>query len=262
MPTTPISPTHHGQLGPPPTGRREGDADQAVAAELEQHPGQDHAHRRRRLDVRVRQPGVQRHDRHLHREADEQQHEHQVLEPRRTHRLGLEPGEGLVAVHAGGEEPHFRRVVAAASARSTTADFTASRSSWPFSTSMTARPTLLERDEIERVDLRLPDGVRRRELGVDLPRSPRRPGPHHLLVHEVADVDARTGAIMATSRPTLPSERVQHELEGRVLPPAAAPQADEDVHRQQHQLVEDVEEEEVQRQERPDDAGLEQRATR
>ena len=63
-----------------PRADREGDADEAVAAELQQHAGQDHADRRRRLDVRVRQPRVQRDDRHLDREADEQQHEEEVLE--------------------------------------------------------------------------------------------------------------------------------------------------------------------------------------
>ena len=68
-------------LGGPGTDRV-GDAEDAVAAHLQQHAGQDHADRRRRFDVGIGQPGVEREDRHLDGEADEQEQEHGVLEAR------------------------------------------------------------------------------------------------------------------------------------------------------------------------------------
>ncbi len=43
----------------------------SVDAHLEQDARQDHRDRRRCLDVRIGQPGVQRHHRHFHREGDE-----------------------------------------------------------------------------------------------------------------------------------------------------------------------------------------------
>jgi hypothetical protein len=49
-------------------------------------------------------------------------------------------------------------------------------------------------------------------------------------------------------------ERVQEELDGGVLAARPAPDADQEVHRQEHHFPEDVEEEEVQRQERPQHA--------
>jgi hypothetical protein len=63
------------QLITPPGQDRIADAEDAVAAHLQQHAGQDHADRRRRLDVGVRQPGVEREDRHLDRKPDEQDDE-------------------------------------------------------------------------------------------------------------------------------------------------------------------------------------------
>ena len=45
-------------------------------------------------------------------------------------------------------------------------------------------------------------------------------------------------------------QRVEEELDGRVLVARAAPDADEEVHRQEHDLPEHVEEEEVERDER------------
>ena len=50
---------------------RDGDADEAVRAELQQDRGQDHRALRRRLGVGVGQPGVEREHRHLDGEADE-----------------------------------------------------------------------------------------------------------------------------------------------------------------------------------------------
>ena len=48
------------------------DAQDAVGAHLEEHAGEDDADRRRRLDVRVGQPGVEREHRDLDGEADEE----------------------------------------------------------------------------------------------------------------------------------------------------------------------------------------------
>ena len=79
-----------GELLRGPRTYRIGDADDAVGAELEQDAGQDHADRRRRLDVGVGQPGVEREHRHLDGEADEQEDEHRVLEARREERLRRE----------------------------------------------------------------------------------------------------------------------------------------------------------------------------
>ena len=56
---------------------------QAVAAHLEQHAGEQNGDRARRFDVSQRQPAMQREDRHLDTEADEQAAENQQL---RTHR--------------------------------------------------------------------------------------------------------------------------------------------------------------------------------
>ena len=50
----------------------------------------------------------------------------------------------------------------------------------------------------------------------------------------------------------------EDELHRRVDAPAAAPDADEEVHRDEHGLPEDIEEEEIQRDEDADHAGLEQ----
>ena len=50
---------------------RQREAQEAVAAELQQHARQQHRPRRRRLDVGVRQPGVEGPHRHLDREGRE-----------------------------------------------------------------------------------------------------------------------------------------------------------------------------------------------
>jgi hypothetical protein len=52
-------------------------------------------------------------------------------------------------------------------------------------------------------------------------------------------------------------QRVEEELDRRVQPPVAAPDADEEVHRHQHDLPEQEEQQEVERNERADHAGLE-----
>ena len=51
---------------------RQREAQEAVAAHLQQDRGEDHRARGRRLDVGVRQPGVHRPHRHLHRERGEE----------------------------------------------------------------------------------------------------------------------------------------------------------------------------------------------
>ena len=53
-------------------------------------------------------------------------------------------------------------------------------------------------------------------------------------------------------------ERVEEELHGGVDPPLVAPDPDEEVHRDEHRLPEHVEEEEVERDEDPDHARLEE----
>ncbi len=51
------------------------EAQQAVRAELQHHPGEDDRAGGGRLGVGVGQPGVQREDRHLHRERDREREE-------------------------------------------------------------------------------------------------------------------------------------------------------------------------------------------
>ncbi len=53
-------------------------------------------------------------------------------------------------------------------------------------------------------------------------------------------------------------QRVEQELDRRVLPVLAAPDGDQEVHRQEHDLEEDVEEDQVERQEHAHHAGQEQ----
>src|SRR5580700_12202372 len=54
------------------------------------------------------------------------------------------------------------------------------------------------------------------------------------------------------------SERIEEELDGRVLLARAAPDTDEEVHRQQHDLPEHVKEEEIERDEDAHHPGDEQ----
>lgn len=71
----------HGGVTAPGVGQhRHGDAQEAVGAHLQQHPGQDGGARGGRLGVREREPGVERHGRCLDRQpdADRQQHRARV----------------------------------------------------------------------------------------------------------------------------------------------------------------------------------------
>ena len=63
--------------------QREAELHEAVRAHLQQHAGEDHRARGRRLDVRVGQPRVQRHDRHLDRERQRERGEQHRLHRQR-----------------------------------------------------------------------------------------------------------------------------------------------------------------------------------
>jgi hypothetical protein len=56
--------------------QREREPQQAVGPHLQQHAGEDHGSRGGRLDVRVRQPGVEGEERHLDRKRDSEGEEH------------------------------------------------------------------------------------------------------------------------------------------------------------------------------------------
>ena len=157
---------------------RQGEPDEPVGAELEHDRGQDHRARRRRLGVRVRQPGVEREHRDLDGEGQEEREE----------------GRDLQAV---GEA---------------------------------ARP-----------------GVRAQRLEV-----------------EGADPRAAVARLVGVGRgqdrhehQQRPDERVQDELDRRVDPVRAAPDPDDQVHRDEDDLPEDVEQERVEREEDADHPDLE-----
>ena len=75
---------------------RQREADEAVAADLQQHAGEDHRARGRRLDVRVGQPGVDRPHRHLDREAGEEGEEQPGLRLAAGNRRPSAPGSTVV----------------------------------------------------------------------------------------------------------------------------------------------------------------------
>ena len=62
--------------------QRQGEPDHPVRPELQHDRGEDHRARRRRLDVGVRQPGVERPHRDLDREGEEEREEGEELERR------------------------------------------------------------------------------------------------------------------------------------------------------------------------------------
>ena len=154
--------------------RKEGEPQpqEAVGAHLQEHGGQQHRARRRRLDVGVGQPGVEREERDLDGESQAEGQE----EP------GLE----------GGGEGHGGQV-----------------------------------------------GDRQRV------------GAGRSVIRGVEDQDADQHEQAA-------EHGEQDELHGGVDPAAAAPDADEEVHGDEHGLPEHVEEEQVEGDEDPDHAGLEQ----
>ena len=71
---------------------RQREAQEAVAAELQQHAGQDHRARRRRLDVGVRQPGVHRPHRQLDGEGGEAGQPQPLLQAGRERRAAAASG--------------------------------------------------------------------------------------------------------------------------------------------------------------------------
>ena len=76
------------------------DPDQAIAAHLQQDPGQQHRHRRGSFDMRVGQPGVEREGGQLDRKTKEEEPEQRARQrrrqPRRGERLHVEcVGAGL-----------------------------------------------------------------------------------------------------------------------------------------------------------------------
>ena len=152
---------------------RQAEPDEPVRPHLQEDGRQDDRAGRRRVGVRVGQPGVEREHRHLDREAQEEGQEHPPLQA------------GVEAV-------------------------------------------LLELDDVEGV---LP-GLR---VGVVVVQ--RQDAEQH---HDAAD------------------QGVQEELDGRVEPAVAAPDADQEVHRDQHHLPEQEEQQEVERHEGADHPGLEE----
>src|SRR5687768_862542 len=152
---------------------RQAEADEAVAAGLQQDAREDDRAGRRRLDVGIRQPGVERDHRHLDREGEREREEGPHLELER---------EGAASLDEDGQR---ERAVAGFAARE------------------------IHRDDADEHEQR--------------------------------------------SR-----EREDDELQRRVDAALAAPDADDQVHRHEHQLEEHVEEEEVEREEHADHADLEQ----
>ena len=138
---------------------RKAELHEAVRPHLQQHAGQDHRACGRRLDVRVRQPRVQRHDRHLDGER----------QPERGEQDRLHRERELRAIEVGERE--------------------------------------------------------RRDAGRRIER-----------IHEIDDGGEHQDAA---------ERRVQHELERRVDAALAAPDADDEEHRDQHRLPEQVEQEQV-----------------
>ncbi len=155
----------HREVGRGVREHRQGEAQEPVAAHLEEDAGEEHRPRRRRLDVRVRQPGVDRPHRHFHGE-------------------GREEGEPEPDLHV--------------------------------------RRELVDEEVRDRGGARLP--VHRDDRDQHQQRA---------------------------------GQRVEEELERRVDPPRAAPHADDEEHRDQATLEEEVEEDDVERGEDADHQRLE-----
>ena len=88
---------------------RQREAYEAIGTELEQDRRQDHRAAGRRLGVRVRQPGVHRPHRHLHRESKQEAEEERDLHAQRQDGSGLVPvedGEGAARLVVEVEERH------------------------------------------------------------------------------------------------------------------------------------------------------------
>ena len=90
---------------------RQREPQEAVAAHLQQDRGEDHRAGGRRLDVRIRQPGVHRPHRHLHRERGEERQPRPGLQVRREAVLEQrrDVGRAGVPVHRHDGEQHQHR---------------------------------------------------------------------------------------------------------------------------------------------------------
>ena len=211
-------PAHEPREVEPRTGA-DGIADpqDPVAAELEQHPGENHRDRRRSLDVGVGEPGMDRHHRHLDHEPDEEQQKRPLLQAHAPQLRGRERRGGQLA-------------------------------------------DLRQRQQVERVQrgLGVLDGPHRVGLGSRI-----EPGTHdvardQLLGGQLTQVAREIQHQDRQQHQDAAQQRVQEELDRRVLPPRPAPDADEEIHRQQHHLPEHVEQEEVERHEHAEHARHEQ----
>src|SRR5690625_939530 len=67
------------ELEAPGRGNRQAETQETVGAHLQENGGEDHRAAGGRLDVRIRQPCVDRHHRHLDRKRSEQAHENEYL---------------------------------------------------------------------------------------------------------------------------------------------------------------------------------------
>ena len=80
----------------------QGDADEPVGAHLQEHAGEDRRARTRRVDVRRRQPGVQRHQRRLDHEGDDEAEEDEAgAQPAARERRVLDDADHVEGVRRG-----------------------------------------------------------------------------------------------------------------------------------------------------------------
>ena len=182
----------------------------AVAAHLQQHPGQDHRDRRGGLDVGVGQPGVYRHRRQLDHKADEQQHKGPPTER-------LAPQQRLVERRIG-QLAHLRQ--------GQDVEGVGRRGRLPGSS---GTPIILA-------------AACWSNVGVSWQAASPLGTPACRAVQVAGEVEHQQG----DEHQHAADQGEEEELDGGVLPPRAAPDADEEVHRQQHHFPEHVEEEEVQ----------------
>ena len=117
-----------------------------------------------------------------------------------------------------------------------------------------------EGQEVEGVDgaLRRPDGGHRVGLGRGVGSRADDVRGHELGVGEHPHVAREVEHQHRDEHQDRAEERVEEELDRRVFPPRAAPDTDQEVHRQEHHLPEHVEQEEVERHEHAEHARLEQ----
>ena len=81
------------------------------------------------------------------------------------------------------------------------------------------------------------------------------PVGHHILADEVANV-GEVETEHGNEDEDASQQRIKEELDRGILAPRTTPDADEEIHRQQHDFPEDVEQEEVERQKRSHHPGF------